>query len=317
MDTRFKEFGLTEDAELNIMFSLTHRSMMLEIGNDQDSRIEYYLTIGKPVYEYLLTKFIVETYSKDSNVISEAVKDTKFGSIIKMYDRMNLDDYTIVSEYANEDKVKTDIVLQFYGLLYDELKLVKTYEIFKKYFFVSDIELGEDYLSIVSMVARGEHLNFTEVERTGPAHDLQFTYRFDFKGEIIVATGKSKKDAKQNCAKVYCSRKLTSSDIKRLYGIDQPKKITTRNLLISERQNSLIANKAIEWGFRKEELRNALTNKLLYPRFNLINYNYLLNLGSIIENIKVAELIYSEYSTYSKKQNIVARQLLVKNDIVN
>ncbi len=288
--------GISEKHRDLAILSLTHRSMFnLDASLDADKIVSYHNT-GHSVFEALLVKFISQNYSLSVPGLIYAMQSSKSHSII--YERLKLNDLAVVNKNVNEEKVILDLVYQFFGFLYLEMSFEHAYEIFTRAFTKEDVILTPDYLSVVNALAKGEILQFDEIETGGTIHEPYYKYRLTFCGKQVCATASSKKAAKKLCAKLYCEKYVSQKDMLNAVGYNKKESIGKRKYKVTDANISMINKTADKWNFLRADLYNALVNKFLYNEYTFKDCSQALTIGGFYEMIILEKMVYRLYSSY-------------------
>lgn len=116
-----KWLGIPEELYNAAILSLTHRSMRVTDNDIDGDKLKQYHDIGKNVYEALLLRFISRNFSLSINGIHEGMNASKSPQLV--YTRLKLNELSVVAKGVDTDKIIEDLVYQFFGFLYEEVRV--------------------------------------------------------------------------------------------------------------------------------------------------------------------------------------------------
>ena len=209
------KLGIKPNQYQDALFALTHKSILNEKREllEKDD-LTFYNEIGKCVYEILVRNYIYNNISDNPEYISDGYTYSKSIFINEFFNKLNLGDKTLYNTKNLDeltDKIKNDLALQLIGYLYIYTSYKNLHQIFEDIFDVNKFVFIKDYLSLLNDFASKNKLTieFTEISVTGPAHNQEFKYQLKCDDTSIIASGNSKKNAKNNCAKIYLEKYLS------------------------------------------------------------------------------------------------------------
>ncbi len=291
-----KELGIPEKLRNAAILSLTHRSMRVTNNDIDGDKLQQYHEIGKNVYEALLLRFISRNFSLDTNGIWEGMKASK--SLRLVYNKLRLNELSVVGKGVDTDKIIDDLVYQFFGFLYEEVGFLFAYGIFIKAFTKADVSFFSDYISIINTITGGKGVQFTEIESGGPPHNPHYTYKLTLNGKEYSATGSSKKAAKQICAQKYCEENIKQTDLFGIMGYGKTVRPKKKAYIFSSRDQAAIAKIASKWEFTKKDICNAIVNKYLYNEFDFEDCSCAIMIGGVYERMFIRKLVFRKFNRY-------------------
>lgn len=292
-----KWLGIPEELRNTAILSLTHRSMRVTDNDIDGDKLKQYHDTGKNVYEALLVRFISRNFSLGINGIFAGMSASK--SLHLVYNRLRLNELSVAAKGIGTDKIIDDLVYQFFGFLYEEVDFLFAYSIFIKAFTKEDIVFFSDYIGIINTITGGKGYQFTEIESGGPPHDPHYTYKLTLNGKETYATGSSKRAAKKTCAQKYCEDYLNQKDLFRILGYGKTVYRKRKAYPISTNDQAAIAKIAGRWGFAKEDIRNAMINKLLYNEFDFEDCSSDIMIGGVYERMLIRKTVHRVFNHYS------------------
>ncbi len=200
--------------------SLTHRSFNKHYNNE---RLEF---LGDAVLDLLVGEYVFKKLesSNEGDLTKLRASMVNESSFAKLANALKLGDYLFISdsEVKNNGRAKPSILSDAFEALIGAIYLdsgiesarVLIYKLLEKVFVDIDLEnLFKDYktsLQELTQAICGVIPEYLLIDSSGPDHNKNFVMSVKINGiEYASASGKSKKEAEQNCAKIaYASFKM-------------------------------------------------------------------------------------------------------------
>ena len=306
------KLGIKPNQYQDALFALTHKSILNEKREllEKDD-LTFYNEIGKCVYEILVRNYIYNNISDNPEYISDGYTYSKSIFINEFFNKLNLGDKTLYNTKNLDeltDKIKNDLALQLIGYLYIYTSYKNLHQIFEDIFDVNKFVFIKDYLSLLNDYASKNKLTieFTEISVTGPAHNQEFKYQLKCDDTSIIASGNSKKNAKNNCAKIYLEKYLSKELYFKLTRMQPSQSLRKRKKFIFSKnlkyQIELISKSL---NIDTNLLIPALTHSSASNEFNLINNKGMKSIGTKINHLNILMILF--YNQELLKDNPVLR----------
>lgn len=285
-------FTIPDEKLDDAILSLTHRQM-LNINDSANykenlNKSNYYSEIGKYACALILKEYIRKNISDDCNEVSKYYL-AKEDYLDKFFELYNLDKYMIFKDEVCNNRNLQNITLQFIGFLFLNITFNKFKEILEEVFVNYSIELDIDYLSIVNIYLEGKTLNFKEVNRQGTANDPLFTYELLIDGIVIQETGRSKKEAKKNCAERFCNENFNRNQMKIYLDKNKLKNKKLNSVKISDKKERELQKLSQALKLNEQLVKVCCTHKSVASGLDNTTYR---TMGAEVEIILILIYIY-------------------------
>ena len=217
-----KLIGYKYNDQSLLKLALTHPSYANEHNINKyhtNQRLEF---LGDAVLELVSSDFLYKYYeeadegfltkTRSSIVCEKSLSD--IARELSLFEYLLLGNGESSSSIKDNDSVMCDTIEAIIGSIYKDSNLENAQEFIYKYILTEDrLYLAnynhDDYKSIIQEKANHDKaiLKYDVIEEYGPDHDKTFVVKINYANKIFeIGTGKSKKEAEQNAAKLALSK---------------------------------------------------------------------------------------------------------------
>lgn len=293
------KLGINNNQYHDALFALTHKSILNEKREllEKDD-LDFYREIGKYVYEILVRSYIYNNISNNPKYISDGYTYSKLIFLNEFFNKFNLEEKVLYNTKNLDeltDKIKNTLSLQLIGYLYIYTSYKNLRKIFDTIFNTEKFVFINNELSLLNQYASKNKLiiEFTEISVLGSAHNPEFKYQLNCDGNSIIASGNSKKTAKNNCAKNYLHKYLSKEQYFELTRIPAPQSLRNRKQFIfSKNLKSQIELISKTLNIDPKLLIPSLTHSSASNEFNLIDNKAMKCIGPKINFLNILMILF-------------------------